>query len=137
MFFVGSPPAQNLQCYGVLLPFRKSPVTTAGASRAARKTERWESLTGGYLGFHGLKAGVHAPLQASGPRHASRATPSRGLASHSPSRGTSLCCSESLAAPAERHREERPPGCPKAVDAYTFVETTPPAHRRASQCTVP
>ena len=70
-----------LRCYGVLLPFRKSPVTTAGASRAARKTERWESLTGGYLGFHGLKAGVHAPLQASGPRHASRATPSRGLAS--------------------------------------------------------
>ena len=29
--------------HGVLPPRRKSPVTTAGASRAAQNTERWES----------------------------------------------------------------------------------------------
>ena len=47
--FSGSPPLPILQCYGVLLLFRISPATTAGASRAARKTERWESLTGGFM----------------------------------------------------------------------------------------
>ena len=49
-----SPPVQTTKLpprvrHGVLLPFRKSPVTTAGAPRAARKTERWESLTGGFM----------------------------------------------------------------------------------------
>ena len=120
--------------HGVLPPLGKGPSPPLGrrASAQRRGAEALPSLGVSWSEGRRSETAPGVWPRARLARHALA-----GLASHSPSRGTSLCCSESLAAPAERHREERPPGCPKAVDAYTFVETTPPAHRRASQCTVP
>jgi len=78
-------------------------------------------------------------FEAPGRRTAPGVWPQARLARHalagprvtSPSRGTSLCCSESLAAPAERHREERSPGCPEAATPRLRSQKLPPAPRRA------
>ena len=94
---------------------------TAGASAAARKPSA-EALPHGQ--FHGLKRRHGGPLQACGRGHASRATPSRGLASRR--------LAEALASAAQRawQRRRAAPrgavgGLPGGRDPTpTFVATT-------------
>ena len=66
-------------CHSVLLPSRKQRQSTARASARPKTSTALGRRAGWEL--HGLKRRHGGPLQAYGRRHASRATPSRGLAS--------------------------------------------------------
>ena len=78
----------------------------------------------GVSSFEGRRSGT-APARV-GPRRASRALPSRGLALSRLVVALASKLSLGLAGSAAASTATRSSGCPKAVDAYTFVATTPP-----------
>ena len=87
-------------CHSVLLPSRKQRQSTARASARPKTSTALGRRAGWEL--HGLKRRHGGPLQAYGRRHASRATPSRGLASGR--------LAEALASAAQRAWQRRPSG---------------------------
>ena len=133
--FSGSPPLPILQCYGVLLPRRKGPSPPLGR-RARRANTGAEGLSlRRAVSFEGRRS--LESLQASGRGHASRARPSRGLASRR--------LAEALASAAQRAWQRRPSGTARSgrraarrpqPNSYVRRNYLPPTNGRSRTSTV-